>query len=68
MSDEVLLNGVIMQKTVDGVEYTRCFHCGIFFSPTIVDMELQLFCSKECKKANDEYWQKIIAKDKTFKS
>jgi len=56
MSDEVLVDGVVMQKTIDGIDYSRCFHCGKFFSPIIVDMELQLFCSKECDKASEEYW------------
>ena len=60
MSNEVLMDGVVMQKTVDGVDYARCFHCGKFFTPTIVNMELQLFCSTECEEADSEYWEKII--------
>jgi len=50
MTNEVLMDGVVMQKTIDGVEYARCFQCGKFFTPTIIDMELQLFCSKKNKK------------------
>jgi len=57
MSDEVLVDNVVMQKTVDGIEYSRCFHCGKFFTPTVVNMELQLFCSEECDKASEEYWK-----------
>lgn len=54
---------IVMMKEKDGVVYDRCFHCGKFFSPTIIDMELQLFCSDECEKADSEYWEKIIAND-----
>ena len=60
MSNEILVDNVVMQKTVSGVEYARCFRCGNFFTPDIIDMELQLFCSDECEKKSDEYWEKII--------
>ena len=60
MSNEILVDNVVMQKTVGGVEYARCFRCGKFFTPDIIDMELQLFCSDECEKKSDEYWEKII--------
>ena len=60
MSNEILVDNVVMQKLIDGVEYARCFHCGCFFSPTIIDMELQLFCSKRCEKADSEYWQEQL--------
>ena len=60
MSDEVLLNGVVMEKRIDGVDYSRCFHCGRFFTPTIIDKELQLFCSDECEKADSKYWEEQL--------
>ena len=60
MSHEILVDGIVMHKIEDGKEYTRCFQCGKFFTPTIIDMQLQLFCSKECEKASDGYWEKII--------
>ena len=60
MSNEILLDGIVMQKTVDGIDYARCFYCGKFFTPTIVNMELQLFCSEECEKKSDEYWEKVV--------
>lgn len=60
MSNEVLLDGVVFEKTVDGVDYSRCFHCGKFFAPTIINMELQLFCSSECEDADSKHWEKVI--------
>ena len=60
MSDEVLLDGVIFQKTVDNKSYSRCFQCGKFFTPDIIDMQLQLFCSKKCEKKSDEYWENVV--------
>lgn len=52
---------LVMMKEKDGIIYDRCFHCGKFFSPGIVDGELKLFCSDECEKANDACWEKIIS-------
>lgn len=60
ITDGILVDGVLMHKIVDGVDYARCFQCGRFFTPTIVNMQLQLFCSKECERKSDEYWEKII--------
>jgi len=56
----LLLNDTLMMKIVNGVSYSRCFHCGRFFTPDIIDGELQLFCSKECEKADEKYWEEII--------
>jgi len=60
IDDGILVDGVLMHKVVGGVSYARCFQCGKFFTPTIIDMQLQLFCSKECEAKSDEYWKKII--------
>ena len=60
MSNEILVDNVVMQKTIDGVEHARCFHCGKFFTPTIINMELQLFCSTKCEDADSKHWEKII--------
>ena len=67
MSEEILVNGVVMEKMIDGVEYARCFHCGKFFTPTIIDMELQLFCSDECEKDHNKMWGEFWAKDNDTK-
>jgi len=60
MSDEILVDNIVMQKTIDGIDYARCFHCGNFFTPTIINMELQLFCSDKCEKADEEYWKEQL--------
>jgi len=62
MSDEVLVDGVVMQKRIDGVEYARCFHCGKFFTPGVLDSELQLFCSDECEREWGMLWDKEFKK------
>jgi len=61
MSNEVYCNDLLMMETKQGVDYTRCFHCGKMFVETYENNELHLFCSPECEKADDEYWTKIIA-------
>jgi len=48
---------LVMMKEKDGVVYDRCFRCGKFFTPGVLDGELQLFCSDECEKADSEYWE-----------
>lgn len=58
--DLVSIDGIVMMKQKDDKIYARCFQCGIFFYPTVIDMELQLFCSEECEKKSDEYWQDIV--------
>lgn len=58
----VMVDGVLMEKIVEGRHFARCFHCGRFFTPTIIDMELQLFCSDECEKKDNEHWEKLYTK------
>jgi endogenous inhibitor of DNA gyrase (YacG/DUF329 family) len=58
--DEILVDDVVMMKTENGIQYARCFHCGRFFTPTIKDKQLLLFCSDECNKADSEHWEKVI--------
>jgi len=54
MANEVLVDGIVMMKTENGIQYARCFHCGRFFTPTIKDKQLLLFCSDECDKADNK--------------
>ena len=60
MVNEVYMDNVLMQKTEDGLDYTRCFHCGKMFVETYEDKQLHNFCSPECEKADSEYWSKVI--------
>ena len=46
--------GIVMMKIKNGKLHTRCWWCGRFFPD---DGNLELFCSEECEKANDEYWK-----------
>jgi len=63
----VMVDGVLMEKIVDGRHYARCFQCGRFFTPTIKNNQLLLFCSDECEKASDECWQEQIKDLKILK-
>ena len=55
-----LLDGVLFEKRVNGVDYTRCFFCGKFFVETYENKELHLFCSKKCEEKDTERNMELI--------
>ena len=58
--DLVSVDGIVMMKQVDDDILYMCFQCGRFYKKGIKDGQLQLFCSDECEKKSDEYWEKIV--------
>jgi len=58
--DLVSVDGVVMMKQIENEIHYMCFQCGKFYKEGIKDGQLQLFCSKECEKKSDEYWEKVI--------
>ena len=61
--NEVYCDDVLMMETKEGVDYTRCFHCGKIFKETYGGT-LHLFCSPECEEADSKYWNDVLMKHK----